>query len=190
MNQKKRAYIIHGWCGHPSEGIKPWLKSKLEENNYLVESRQMPNADFPIVKEWVDFMKEMINDPDKDVTLIGHSLGCPAILHYLESLPEGIVIDKVVMIAGVVNKINNISEEQNNFIMPWLQNNLDVKKIKKSVNKIFAFFSDNDPFIPLETEEIMREKFGAKTFIESKKGHFNEKDGIYEVPSVLAVIIK
>ena len=47
---QKRIYIIHGWDGHPEEGIFPWLKKELENNGFEVFNPLMPDPLKPEIK--------------------------------------------------------------------------------------------------------------------------------------------
>ena len=82
----KRVIIIHGYRGKPETNWKPWLKSELESNGFAVEVPAMPNTDRPTVSEWINKITEVVGEPSLNTYLIGHSLGCIAILRYLESL--------------------------------------------------------------------------------------------------------
>jgi|GEM_PF-5523511 len=96
----KRAVIVHGYKGKPETNWKPWLKAELEANGYAVTVPAMPEAEQPIARAWHDKLTETVGQPDADVYLIGHSLGCITILRYLESLPENQKVGGVVLVAG------------------------------------------------------------------------------------------
>ena len=76
-----KAYLIHGWEGYPENCWFPWLKKQLEEKNYKVEVPEMPDTDHPKIESWVNKLKEIVI-PDEETILIGHSIGCQAILRY------------------------------------------------------------------------------------------------------------
>src|SRR4030042_2041969 len=119
----------------------------------------MPNADKPLMFEWLSYLQEIIGEPDENTYFIGHSLGVCAILRYLESLPEDKKIGGAVLVAGFPEPI--AYEELNSFFATPL----DYDKIKSIVKKIVAISSDNDPYVPLEQGEIMRDKLGAKLIV-------------------------
>jgi len=83
----KKVYLIHGWGGNDSsEGWFGWLKENLKEKGIEVIGFNMPNTDEPKIEEWLGFMKENIKNIDEETYFLGHSIGCQAILRFLEGL--------------------------------------------------------------------------------------------------------
>lgn len=76
----KRAFIIHGWEGTPDSNWFPWLADELKKKGFEAVVPQMPNADFPVAKEWLGHMQKIVGEPDENTFLVGHSLGVTAIL--------------------------------------------------------------------------------------------------------------
>jgi|WetSurMetagenome_2_1015567.scaffolds.fasta_scaffold122461_2 uncharacterized protein len=197
MSQKK-AYIIHGWGGSPLGAWRPWLKKELEFRRFEVEVPAMPDTDYPAIEKWLPFLQNLIKNPDENTILIGHSLGCTAILRFLDSLAAETIVGKVVLVAPVtpigcpchLEVIKNLTEDEKKILLPWIETPINAEKVKKSAKEIIAFFSDNDEWIPLKSEKIMREKFGARTIIEKGMGHYNDAAGIRKVPAVLAEILR
>lgn len=185
----KRAYLIHGWGGKPEEGFRPWLKKELESRGYIVESLAMPKSDTPRIENWIPFLLEKIPSPDENTVLVGHSLGAPALFMYLEKLPKNIHVGKVVLIAGSFKQINDLSPQDKIIAKPWLETQLDYKKIDHAAKSIIAFFSDNDPWVPLKENSKIFKKLHAKIIIEHNMGHYNEDAGIKEVPEILKEIL-
>ncbi len=167
----KKVFIVHGYFGYPEENWFPWLKSKLEELNISVIVPAMPHAENPQLSEWVSYLQLQAGIPDENKYFIGHSLGCIAILKYLESLPENIKIGGVVLVAGFISPIR--LHELNNFF----QTPLNDEKIKKSVKKILAINSDNDPFVPFIQAEEIENRLGAELIKIPNGGHLNKKAG-------------
>src|SRR5947207_892958 len=96
----KRAVIIHGWEGTPSEGWLPWLAEELRHHGYEVTAPQMPHAEHPILPEWLATLTNTVGAVDGGTHFIGHSLGCYAIAKYLEKRPAEEQAGKVVFVAG------------------------------------------------------------------------------------------
>lgn len=186
----KRAYLIHGWGGHPDGAFRPWLARKLRARGFEVEIPELPDTEYPRIETWVPFLTSFIRTPDKDTVIVGHSLGCQAVLRFLEKLPEGASVGKTVLVAGPFTSVLGLEDEEKEVVQPWLRTPVDVDKVKRAAGRLIAFFSDNDPWIPLEDEKIAREVFGAETIIQHKKGHYSEVDGLAEVPDVLVKILE
>lgn len=189
----KKAYIIHGWGGSPDESLHKWLKQQLESHNFKVHILKMPDTNNPKIKEWVDCLNEEIFNPNKDTYLIGHSIGCQAILRYLESLSENLKVKGVVLIAPFIHLLDTAyenPEEEKKIAKPWLETPLNWNKIIRHAQNFTAIFSDNDFCVPLSDKEIFKERLNAQIIIEHNKGHFTEEDNVTQLPSALASILE
>ncbi len=184
----KRVIIVHGWSGHPKEAWFPWLKKELEKRGFNVEVPKMPNTDHPKIKTWVPFLAKLVGKPDKDTYLVGHSIGCQAILRYLETINTR--IGGAVFIAGWLTLHGLETRKEKQIATYWLGTPIDFKKVKKSANKIVAIFSDNDPYVPLENVNMFKERLGAKTIMVKKKGHLGAHDKVTRLPVALEELLK
>lgn len=97
----KKIQIIHGWESSPDEPILKWLKFSLQKKGFEVSAPDMPEPEKPKIETWVGKLKEVVS-PDKETILVGHSIGCQAILRYLETLPEGTKVAGIILIAPFI----------------------------------------------------------------------------------------
>ena len=187
----KRVFIVHGWGGRPDEAWFPWIKKELEDKGYKVFIPAMPETDEPKMELWIPFLSQLVGKPDLNTFFVGHSIGCQAIIRYLETLPEGTKIGGAVFVAGWYNVRNIDTEEDKRIVEPWLNTARDDEKIKRIINKVIAIFSDNDPFVSPENQKSWQEKVGAKIIVEHNKGHFNEEEpSVWELPSALEALLE
>ena len=186
----KKVYLVHGWEGNPENSFFPWLKRELEAKGYEVTALSMPDPDNPRMEAWVPHLIESVGTPDEDTIIVGHSMGGATALRFLESIPEGTKIDKAILVAPAVDIINGLTEEEAEFISPWLTKPFNDEKIAQGANKIIGVFSDNDPYIPVSSAEYIKEHFGASTVIDQNMGHYDEENNITEASSVLAAILE
>src|SRR3989338_1240751 len=187
----KRVFIIHGWYGNPEEGWFPWLKKELEKRGFKVFVLAMPNPDEPKIETWIPFLKQVVDTPDANTFFVGHSIGCQAIIRYLETLSEGMKIGGAVFVAGFYNLHGLETEEEEQIARPWVKTPLNDEKIRKVVNKAVAIFSDNDPFVLPENQVSWKERVGAKIIVEHDKGHFNEESpAVWKFPSALHAVLE
>jgi methionine--tRNA ligase beta chain len=190
---KKRVFIVHGWGGKPEDGWRPWLKNELEKNGFMVQLLAMPNTDNPIINEWVGALISAVGKADKNTYLVGHSLGCQAILRYAEQLPKSESLGGVLLVAGFIKSISNIkTPEQEIVIKPWRDTPIDFEKVKRVAGSIHAIFSEGDIWIPIENKQFFEEKIGAKTYLEDGKGerrHLSDKDNVLTLPKALELIL-
>ncbi len=184
-----RVFIIHGWDGYPEEGWFPWLKKELEAKGFEVHVPEMPNPEEPKIETWVSHLAGVVGDPNKNTYFVGHSVGCQAILRYLESLPTEKRVGGAVFVAGWFILSDLETEEEKVIGKPWVETPIDFEKVKRHTTKFLAIFSDNDYVIPIVNKEMLEERLGAKTIIEREKGHFTGSDGVTKLPSALKAII-
>lgn len=184
----KKVFVIHGWCGNPSEAWFPWLKKELEKRKFHVEVPAMPDTDNPSIETWVPFLKEEVKAPDKGTYFVGHSIGCQAILRYLADIDTK--VGGAVFVAGWFTLTNLETDEEWETAKPWIETPIDFGKVRKCLPKCSAIFSDSDPFVPLDNSSVFKEKLGAKIIIEKQKGHFTGEDNVKELPSVLKELLE
>lgn len=185
----KKVYLIHGWGGsNSSEGWFGWLKRELEAKDIELVIFPMPNTNNPKIEEWVGYMEEHVKDVDEETYFIGHSIGCQAILRYLEKLPEGKKVGGIIFIAGWFDLLEDCyeSEEEKEIAQPWINTPINLEKVKEHTNKILAIFSDNDDCVPLSDEKLFKEKLNATTIVKNNEGHFNETQSIPEILSFIS----
>jgi len=182
----KRVFIIHGWGGRPDCGWLKWLNKELSKKGFKVYSPDMPDKEFPRIKPWVDCLKKIVGKVDENTYFVGHSLGCQAIMRFLES--QNNKARGVIFVGGGL-KLKGLDKEEEKIILPWLNTPINFDKVKNKSNKFVALFSDNDPYVQIENSKIFKEKLGAKIIIEKNKGHYIE-DVTKEIPVVLKELLK
>lgn len=189
---KKRVFIVHGWGGNPQENWLPWLKKELETKGFKVFVPQLPDPRNPRIYNWIPKLSETVGTPDEQTYLIGHSMGCSTIAHYLESLPNDVRVGGAVFVAGFFKRLTGIENEKGNAetVEHWLSAPIDLMKVKSHINKSVAIFSDNDPYVPLDNQDDFRDKLGSKIIVEHKMGHFNKAAGITKLPIALKSLLE
>jgi predicted alpha/beta hydrolase family esterase len=189
--EMKKVYLIHGWDGSPEEPMLQWIKNKLEERNFKVIVPKMPNPSEPKINSWINKIRKVAGDLSEEDILIGHSVGCQAVLRYMETLKDKKVA-KVILIAPWMyldeNTIKEEGEEVKKIAKPWVETPIDWKKVKIHCKEFIAIFSDNDPYVPLSNTNLFKEKLNAKILILNNKGHFDPSSGIKELPEILEFI--
>ncbi len=186
---QKRALIIHGWEGFPEEGWFPWLKTELENRGFEVLVSQMPNPDAPRIDTWLEQISKVYGELGEHDLLIGHSIGCQAILRYLSEIKTQNHVAGVISVAGFFYLVPLPVLDQTIF-ESWLNTPMDYEKIKAHADKVIALFSDNDRWVPLENAELFQERLQAETIILPNRGHFSGYELTFEIPELLTQIDK
>lgn len=77
------------------------------------------------------------------------------------------------------------NEEFDNLNKEFVNRKFDWNKIKKNVQEIHLYHSNNDPYVPIERAYELAANLGIKPIIIENGGHFNEKAGYKEFPKLL-----
>jgi predicted alpha/beta hydrolase family esterase len=188
----KRVYLIHGWEGNPQNYWFPWLKSKLEAEGFEVVVPAMPEPDTPKKSLWVNYLLDLVPNPDKDTYFIGHSMGCQAIQRYLENLPEGKEIGGAVLVAGWINdpRWEGRTEEKLKVVEDWYEKPKDYELMKKRCGKFVSIYSTDDPFVPQQNWQEAEKELDAKLIMIENKGHFDDEAGDKELPEVFDSLLE
>lgn len=184
----KKIYLIHCWAGKNTDGWYPWLKENIQSKDVEVIIPNMPNADKPSIKEWVDYLNNNIV-LDKDTYFVGHSIGCQTIMRYLEN--KDIKVGGMLFIAPWFELIlDDFTDEDKKIAAEWINTKIDFTKVKSSTGKIECIFSDNDYFVDIKNKEKFENLLNAKTILVHNEGHISSDDGINEEKTILEELKK
>jgi len=91
--------IVPRWGGTGADDWYPWLRAKLDVPTTVARLRPEPGA--PTIKASVGELRR-VAPPDTlaGTLLVGHSVGCQALLRYVASLPLGTNVGGLVAVAG------------------------------------------------------------------------------------------
>jgi predicted alpha/beta hydrolase family esterase len=187
----KRVFLVHGWEGNPDNAWFPWLKKELEARGFEVFTPAMPNPEEPNRASWVQHLSQAVGVPDSETYFVGHSIGCKAIMRYLESLSYETQIAGVIFVASwlTLTHMEDRTEDELRVLKDWA-GPYNFEKIKKIGNQFTAIFSDDDPDVPLENTKIFEKELSAKIIIESGRGHFSADAGVLDLPVALEELLK
>lgn len=180
----RRVIIVHRWEGGSHDDWRPWLKSGLEKIGYEVFVPDMPDTNTPVVEKWVSKIKEVVGEPDGDTYFVGHSIGCQAILRYLQTIDTP--VGGAVFVAGWFNLDNLESSEVKEIAKPWIETSIDFDKLRTVLHRSTLLISDNDPYSCFEEN---KQKFGilkSEIKIINNGGHLTAEDGYSQFPQVIS----
>ena len=190
--RKPKVLLIHGLYGHSKENWLPWFKKQMEKNGYEVLIPDLPNNERPSLAEWLKALGNLGIRKGDQLFIVGHSLGAPTACQFI--LKNKLRVEKLILVAptGKSQNENNFanlqkagcSKEAINCIKDFNDANTGLGKLKKSVENSVVYFSDNDPYIPLDVQNDYR-ALGAEEKLLRSKGHFNSNAGVVELPEIL-----
>lgn len=181
---KKKLILVHGLAGSPESDWLPWLKGEMESKGWDVVAPALPNADKPMVPEWVSTLHQAAGKVDKNIYIVGYSLGCIATLRYLDNLANGVHIGGAILVAGFDNPLNN-KEMESFFYGP-----VNWEKAKRVCKKFVVLHSEDDPYVPADNGIRMKNKLNAKRLLVNGYRHFSGSHGIHTLPIVLQELLE
>jgi uncharacterized protein len=177
----RRVVITHGWADDPTKGWIAWMVDQLKQLGIEAQAPQFPNPKKPDIKAWLQTFEAAIGQPDDQLVLVGHSLGCMLIIRYLSNLDPSVRIAGIVLVAGMAD------------IPQWrhpalFDPPLDFDKVRAIAQQRICIYSDDDDkVLPERTQELAR-KLEAELIADHGKGHFAGFHGCTELPSALAAV--
>lgn len=143
----------------------------------------MPDTESPRIEAWVNHLKESIGATDSNTYFIGGSIGCQAILRYLETLDHS--VGGAVFVSGWFD-LENLDEEEQEIARPWIETPIDLMKVKSVLPKSTLIISDNDPFGAFELNKRKFSELGSKIVVMHNAGHISGDDGFTELPEAVS----
>lgn len=138
--------------------------------SYLMLTPKMPNATNAQYDEWKIWFEKILGVLDREIVLIGHSLGGIFLVKYLAENKVKKVI-KVAFLLGAPFDDELDEETLGDFALPE-----DVSGFSAQVGKVFLLHSKDDPCVPFEQalkyKKVLPE---AELIIFEDKGHFNDE---------------
>lgn len=166
-------FIIHGWEDTPESNWIPWLRAVLERKGFSVHAPLMPDTEDPKIEKWVHHLADIVGLPDKNTYFVAHSMGCQAVLRYLEQLRPGEMIGGAVFVAGFLTiRKERMAGEAKRVLSPWVERKIDLRKAKPHAANFVSIVSDNDPYIALDDSETFKSELGSKIIVIPGAGHF------------------
>ncbi|MFZ2523223.1 MAG: YqiA/YcfP family alpha/beta fold hydrolase [Minisyncoccia bacterium] len=181
----KKVFIVHGFGSSPNGGWRPWLMAELENQDIYACALSMPNTDKPICSEWVEEISRYIErNKDDEIYLVGHSLGVPAILRFIESRNDISNVKGMVLVSGP-SKMNDARKAPS-----FLDKSFDFSGIRSKVSRVVVIHGDNDPLVPLEDAHEISNGLGAELIIIPNGVHLNGSAGWKQLTPCLDALNK
>jgi uncharacterized protein len=188
----KRVFIVHGWGANPKSDWYPWLAKMLFDRGIEVFVPKMPNTEEPHISTWVPYLAKVVGKADENTYFVGHSIGCQAIMRYVESLKGDTKVGGAFFVAGWFSlRESSLETDVDKAIAKdWTSSPIDLKKVKSKIPVSVACFSDNDPYVKVAQSKIFEEALGSSIIVHPNRGHFTYEDGVTELHVALNEILK
>ena len=179
MTATRRAVVVGRWSARPDSDFYPWLVEELAQRGASASVLDLPAPDSPTIDAWTAAIAAA--SPEGAV-LLGHSVGCRAILHFLARSPETVRPCAALLVAGWFSV-----DRPWPAILPWIEVPLDTDRVRAACPNIHVLVSDDDPFTAdhRATRERFENELGARVTLVPGARHFNAA----EEPAVLEVLL-
>lgn len=176
--------ILHGVTGHAGVYWQQWLHDELIKQGHTVIMPTLPNTMHPDRYEWLEYIKAQLKKVNlNDLIIIGHSLGVPAALDFIEQADA-----KVKALVSVSGFTDNYDSPYNDFYMKV--KSIDLSKVKQNIETAYVIYGDDDPYVPQANLQKLATDLGVNPTIVAKGGHLNSETGYDTFPLLLETITK
>lgn len=183
---KKRIIMVHGWGGSPEGDWFPWVAQAFKDRGYEVIVPEMPDTEHPVIEKWVGHLKSVVPALDENTYFIGHSIGCQAVMRFLETASGK--ARAAILVAGWFDVTNLDESEEDEIRRPWAETPIDDEKVKAAVSDSIVILSDNDPYVPYEqTKRDFETRFESEVITIPGAGHMTTDDGWTTFPQLLEI---
>lgn len=176
---------------YPGEWF-PWLKKEVEARRLEVFVPQFLEVGDPQIHNWVSKLAELVDTADESTYFTGCDMGYQIIACYPKALPGGVKVGGAFFIADFFKRLAGFEDNPDvgRIAKHWLDNSLDLGKVKSHLSKSIVISSDIDPYVPLDNQDDFRDKLGSEIITKQKMGHFGGDNDINKLPIVLESILK
>lgn len=174
----KKVYVTHGYTANPSRNWFPWLKQALEKLGVECECLAMPDANNPNPQVWLEHHKNTLK-LNEETVLIGHSLGCIALLNYLAVTQQK--VNTAIFVSGFYEKLPTLPE-LDSFATFYANQTACLP------TKSYVISALDDEIVPHLFSDRLAQYLQADYIRLAQGGHFIDRDGITELPILLELL--
>lgn len=174
----RRLGIVHRWGGSPEADWYPWLREELQALDPPpfdeVAMPTLPEPEQPDPALWVPAVSDWLgHDPAAlaETVLVGHSVGCQAVVRSLATVPGDARVAGVLLVAPWFWLDE---DERNETSALWEESAFDERGARRAAGQVVVLVSDNDPFTSdwKVNADAWEKRFGAEVVLERGGGHF------------------
>ena len=156
--------------------------AELDKKGVYACALAMPSPNAPELHEWVGEISRHVESSSRDqIYLIGHSLGVPAILRYLEQ-PHAKKVRGVILVSGPIFKTKKKKVDG------FLYEPFDFNAIRAKVGHVVVIHGDTDRSVSVDQGETLAKELAGKLVIVKNGGHLNGGSGGNTLPHALKAL--
>lgn len=176
--------ILHGIQGKAGKHWMQWLHDQLVLKGHQVIMPTLPEPDNPNPQEWRSKIAELLKGIDNSqLIMVGHSMGVPAALDYLQNVNKPIL--GLISVSGFSR---DYGAELNTEFMSQL--NINTTEVAKLIKHKMVIFGDDDPYVPQEELQNLANELEVESLIIPNAGHLNTSAGYTKLPQAVEFIVR
>ncbi len=179
----KRVILLHGNGGSTgADNWQPYIQKNLKELGVTCVSPDLPDPERARASYWFPYFKDTLEIGENDI-VVGHSSGALAILKYAEKNKVG----GSVLVGTYYTDLGYEDERTSGYFdTPW-----DWDAIKSNQPWTAIFASEDDPYIPIQEPEHIRDHLNSEYYLMVGQGHFGDPtQPMLEFPELLSLLKK
>jgi len=179
----KKVMIVHGYSASPYDHWFPWFVEKVNAVYGIeVEVLRMPRPEIPQVEAWMQKLHDKIDVPNNETFIIAHSLGCIALLRYLDSIQESFTLGGMILVSPFDKPLEVFPN-----LDPFVDTHIDYAKLSLGIDQKYTIFSDNDMYVPPLISKTLGEKLDSALYEIPRGGHFLGIEGFEMFPELYEI---
>ncbi len=183
MKNNYKIVFVHGYTASHLADWYPEITPLLLNEGWRFAIPDLPGDKYPHAQMWLEALEKVIQQNDKPLILVGHSLGTRAILLYLEKYKPK--VEKVFLIAAFDNVLENGDRRGGKAYPDFFTHKVEIELVKSLVGKFVVLHSKDDHSIPYSQGKTIAQKLEAKLFTYEDRDHFCEPKNAKEIFRVL-----
>lgn len=189
------ALLIHGYGNKGTDAFFPKLSQYLVENNFSVDSPDLPIVGANGYKESMQLLEDIVAGTSTSL-IIGHSSGCYLALKFAEVN----LVDNLILVAPQIsanfwgkpyteNILKDFGQQDGEQYIEFHSNDIDFTKVDSNTSKVTLIRGSLDPYIPKEFVETIQKKLPHSYYLELEgRRHMGVDDGCMELPEIYEFI--
>lgn len=173
--------LVHGMTGAGPWHWQQWLAAQLSERGVEVELPTLPDADRPVLDEWLPVLRERLEAVPADAELVvaAHSCGVALWLHHAATIePDARRADRVLLVAPPDPAWRNPDED----VMPYPA---DARSLRRAAGVTRLVAGTGDPYLPMRSAHALAEALQVELDVIAGGEHLNTDAGYGPWPGVL-----
>ncbi len=156
---------------------------ELQARGFHSEVVALPNSAAPDRAAWERTLRVSLRNVDDRSVLVGHSLGCFALLAHLAGRRTPWSVGHLALVSGFMQPLARYPE-----LDGFVSNPPSLESVRNNVDRITVLASDNDSVVSPSLTASLASALGAKLTVVPGGGHFMDSEGFDELPQLLSAM--